>query len=354
MLAEPQLVNPSKLEALVREIFAASGMPQSEAGEVAGHLVLANLRGVDSHGVSRVGVYVERLDLGLVSQVTRTQTVRETPVSALTDGGNGSGPVVAARAMRLAIVKAKEAGIGMICAQGSNHCGMLAYYTKMAAESGLIGLATTSAPATMAPWGATERFFGTNPLSYAIPTPEGEDDIVFDMATSQVARGKIILAAKDGRKIPLGWAIDPEGRPTEDAEAALEGTVLPLGGAKGSGIALLVEVLSSVLASTAYGPHIPPLYDNPTREQGLGHFFLAFRPDLFVEREEFEDRVSGMAWELRSLSPAAEHERVYLPGEPEAENERRRRTEGIPLSAEVFKELAEIATSRGVAFELAG
>lgn len=354
MPTEPIAVHPKELENLVREIFTASGVPEEESDEIAHHLVLANLRGVDSHGVSRVGVYVERLGLGLVSPTTQTQIVRETPVSALLDGGNGSGPVVAARAMRLAIAKAEEAGVGMVCARGSNHCGMLAYYTKMAAESDLIGLATTSAPATMAPWGAMERFFGTNPLSYAIPTPEREDDIVFDMATSQVARGKIILAAKDGRKIPLGWAIDPEGKPTEDAEAALEGTVLPLGGAKGSGIALLVEVLSSVLASTAYGPHIPPLYDNPTQEQGLGHFFFAFRPDLFVEREEFEERVSGMAREIRSLSPATGHERVYLPGEPEMEIERKRRKGGIPVSSEVFKELGELARSRGVAFELAG
>lgn len=351
-MPRPVLVDPTELEDLVYEIFVASGVMQDEAVEIANHLVLANLRGVDSHGVSRVGVYVERLELGLVSPVTRMQTVRETPVSALVDGGNGSGLVIAARAMRVAITKAEETGVGMVSARGSNHCGMLARYTSMAAESGLIGLATTSAPATMAPWGARERFFGTNPLSYAIPTPIGEDDIVFDMATSQVARGKIILAAKDNVKIPLGWAIDPEGKPTEVAQAALEGMVLPLGGAKGSGIALLVEILSSVLATTSYGPHIPQLYDNSTREQNIGHFFLAFRPDLFAERKEFEEKVSGMARELRALSPAEGHERVYLPGELEVETERRRRNEGIPLSSEVLEELARLSKSCGVASEL--
>lgn len=354
MATDPVTVDPTKLEDLVRGLFSASGVPEDESKEIAHHLVLANLRGVDSHGVGRVAVYVERLELGLVKPVTRVETLRETPVSALLDGGNGSGLVIASRAMRTAIAKAEGTGVGMVCVRGSNHCGMLARYTSQAAGSGLIGLATTSAPATMAPWGARQPFYGTNPLSYALPTPEGENDIVFDMATSQVARGKIILAAREGRQIPLGWALDPEGRPTEDAQAALEGTMLPLGGPKGSGLALLVEILSSALASATYGPHIPPLYDNPDREQGLGHFFLAFRPDLFVGPQEFAERISDMTRELRSLSPSANYGRVYLPGEPEAETERERREKGIPLSPAVLEELVGLARGLGVASRLAG
>lgn len=348
MPAEPVTIDLAALETLVCRIFVASGVPEEEAAQIAGHLTLANLRGVDSHGVGRVSVYVERLELGLVSPETRVHTLRETPVSALVDGGNGSGIVVGAHAMRLAMAKAEESGVGMVCAQGSNHCGMLAYYTSMASSKGLIGLATTSAPATMAPWGARERFFGTNPISYAVPTKETQDDIVFDMATSQVARGKIILAAKDGRHIPLGWAIDSEGQPTEDAGAALEGMMLPVGGAKGSGIALLVETLSSILASASYGPHIPPLYNNSDQVQGLGHFFLAFRPDLFVPTSEFVERVAEMTDEIRSLPAAAGHEQVYLPGEPEAETTRRRQGNGIPISAEVWADLTKIAERLGI------
>lgn len=354
MPTEQVRVDPVRLEGLVCELFAASGVPDEESAEISRHLVLANLRGIDSHGVGRVAVYLERLELGLVSPATRVENLRETPVSALLDGGNGSGLVVAARAMGTAITKAEESGIGMVCVRGSNHCGMLARYTGQAAKRGLIGLAATSAPATMAPWGSRQPFFGTNPLSYAIPMPAEEDDIVFDMATSQVARGKIILAAKEGQQIPLGWALDPQGKPTKGAEEALEGTMLPLGGPKGSGLAFLVEVLSSALSSAAYGPHIPPLYDNPDREQGLGHFFLAFRPDLFVEPHDFAERVSGMSRELRALPLAAGHERVYLPGEPEAETERERSEKGIPLSPAVLEELTELAGRLGVASSLAG
>lgn len=354
MTTEPVLVKPDRLEKVVHDLFSASGLPEDESEEIARHLVLANLRGVDSHGVGRVAVYIERLELGLVSPVTMVETLRETPVSALLDGGNGSGLVVAARAMRTATEKAEESGIGMVCVRGSNHCGMLAHYTGQAAERGLIGLASTSAPATMAPWGSRQPFFGTNPLSYAIPMPADEDDIVFDMATSQVARGKIILAAKEGRQIPLGWALNQEGKSTESAEEALEGTMLPLGGPKGSGLALLAEILSSALSSAFYGPHIPALYDNPDREQGLGHFFLAFRPDLFVEPHEFAQRVSGMSRELRALPLAAGHEQVYLPGEPEAETARERREKGVPLSPAVLDELADLAGRLGVDSSLAG
>lgn len=333
-------VGHDRLREVVDSIFSALGVPESE--EIAQHLVLANLRGVDSHGVSRVGIYAKRLELGLVSKETRLQIVRETPVSGLLDGGNGPGIVVASRAMDLAIEKARESGIGEVSVRRSNHCGMLAAYTQRAAERGLISLATTSAPANMAPWGGSERFFGTNPLSYGVPAGR-EIDIVFDMASSNVSRGKIILAAKNGQKIPLGWAIDCDGRETVDAEEALGGLVLPLGGAKGSGLAFLVEVLSSILSGANFGPHIPSLYDDFDTDQDVGHFFLAMRPDLFTSLEEFTSRMDRLIREVRYIGVAEGHERVYLPGEIELEKERERREKGIPLSTEVLEELRSVA-----------
>jgi ureidoglycolate dehydrogenase (NAD+) len=339
-LASETRVRDDQLREVVSGIFSALEVPESE--EIADHLVLANLRGVDSHGVSRVGIYAERLELGLVSKVTRMEILRETPVSALVDGGNGSGIVVASRAMDLAVEKAQDSGIGVVCVRRSNHCGMLAAYTQRATQRGLISLVTTSAPANMAPWGGTERFFGTNPLSYGVPGGE-EIDVIFDMATSNVSRGKIILAAKNGQKIPLGWAIDRDGRETTDSEAALDGLVLPLGGAKGSGLAFFVEVLSSILPGANFGPHIPPLYDDFDREQGVGHFFLALRPDLFVSLEEFTGGIDRMIRELREVGVAEGHEKIYLPGEIELEKEKERCKEGIPLSQEVLRELKTIS-----------
>ncbi|PRY02410.1 Ldh family oxidoreductase [Allonocardiopsis opalescens] len=345
---EPAGVPHGPLRELVRQVFTAAGLTGQDAGAVAEHLVLADLRGVGSHGVSRTAIYVERIGQGLVDPRPRIRVLAETPVSAHLDGGNGPGVVVAGHAMRTAAAKARESGIGAVAVRGSNHCGMLAHYTGEAAAAGLIGFATTSAPASMAPWGGARAYFGTNPLSYAVPVPGGRPDIVFDMATSTVARGKIIMAEKRGERIPAGWALDVDGKPTEDAAAGLAGTMLPLGGAKGSGLALLVDVLSGVLSGAEYGPHIPPLYGNPDRAQNVGHFFLALRPDLFGPAEDFARRMGALAEELAALPTAAGHTRVYLPGEPEAEREAERRARGLPLPAEVRAELAAVARSLGL------
>ncbi|WP_186356661.1 Ldh family oxidoreductase [Streptomonospora sp. PA3] len=341
-------VEPGGLADLVAEIFTAVGLNPSDAEAVAHHLVEADLRGVDSHGVSRTAVYVHRIRRGLVTARPQRSVITQTPVSALLDAGNGPGIVAAEHAMRTAIAKAADTGVGMVSVRNSNHCGMLAHYTGMAAREGLVALATTSAPAAMAPWGAKDSYFGTNPISYAVPAPEGRPDIVFDMATSHVAKGKIILAGKNGQRIPLDWALDENGRPTGDPAAALAGSMLPVGGPKGSGLALLVEVFSALLSGAHYGPHIPPLYDNDDHPQGLGHFFLAMSPEVFLPADEFTARVGRLADEVAALPAAEGHERVYLPGEPEAERAEHRRAHGIPLSAEVRAELRAVAREAGV------
>lgn len=347
-VAEHERVSQEPLRELVGEIFLATGLAGDDAATVAEHLVQADLRGVSSHGVSRTAIYVSRIQQGLVEPRPRMNELNATPVSALLDGGNGPGIVVASEATRTAIAKATESGIGAVSVRNSNHCGMLAHYTATAAAQGLIGVATTSAPPTMAPWGGTQPFFGTNPLSYAVPTPAGRPDIVFDMATSNVARGKIILAQQAGGSIPLGWALDPDGEPTEDSAAALAGSMLPVGGPKGSGLAMLVDILSGLLSGANYGPHMPQLYGNPDLPQNTGHFFLAMLPDLFTPQEEFTARVESMAEELGALPAAQGHTRVCLPGEPESECAVAYREHGIPLSLPVRWELARLATTLGI------
>lgn len=351
MTSEFVKVHKDRLTKLVLDIFSSLGVPSYEAEEITNHLVRANLRGVDTHGVSRVGIYVERLESGSVEKKTDIQLVHQTPVSALLDGGNGSGIVVASRAAELAVEKAEQSGVGLVCARHSNHCGMLAYYTQYIVDQGLVALATTNAPANMAPWGAADRFFGANPISYGIPTGN-EIDIVFDMSTSNVARGKIILAAGRNQKIPLGWAIGPNGEETTEPNEALKGLLLPVGGAKGSGIAFLVEVLSSILSGASFGPHVTPLYDAEKGEQDIGHFFMAFRPDLFVSSDEFADRMGQMISEIRALSVSKGHERIYLPGELEIERLKEREREGIPLTLEVAEELEQVAVRYDVSTTL--
>ncbi|GEA17447.1 MAG: hypothetical protein PWR22_330 [Moorella sp. (in: firmicutes)] len=340
-------VDAEQLRLFAEEVMMAAGCGEYDAKVVSDLMLDASLRGVDSHGISRLGIYSERIAKGLVDGVTKIRIERETSISALVDGGNGSGGVIALKAMELAMHKAKENGIGVVGVKNSNHCGTLAYYTAKAADEGLIGFAMTNAPTTMVPWGARKPWFGTNPFSYAFPVA-GDDPIVFDMATSIVARGKIILAHKNKKPIPEGWALDPDGQPTTDPAAALAGMVLPMSGPKGSGLALMVEFLSGIITGASFGPHVGPLYDNPHGKQDVGHFFLAMRPSLFIDLELYNARIKQAIAEIKALPPASGFDEVMLPGEPERRKKAERLANGIPLSLEVFEELKRIGAHYGV------
>ena len=241
-----RLLNRYSADSLVgfcKNVFVKIGVDADKAHLVSDSMVKADLRGVSSHGVTRTRIYVDRIRRGLVDPKAAPEIIRERAATALLDAKNGIGQVVSQYAIEIAIKKAREVGVGFVGVAHSNHFGMAAYYTLQAVGEGMIGVAMTNAPATMAPWGARLPYMGTNPLSVAVPADK-RLPIVLDMATSVVARGKIILAAQKGEKIPEGWAIDKEGRVTTDPKAALEGAVLPFGGPKGSAIAILIDVLS--------------------------------------------------------------------------------------------------------------
>lgn len=322
-------------------IFVKLGVEEEKARLLSDTMVQANLRGVDSHGVTRTGIYVERIRRGLVDPKTEPEIVKESPAMALIDAKSAIGQVVSYQAMKLAINKAREVGTGLVGVRGSNHFGAAAYYTMCALKEDMIGIALSNAPATMAPWGARSPYMGTNPISVAVPA-KNRLPIVFDMATSIVARGKIILAAQKGESIPEGWAIDTEGRITTDAQKALEGAVLPFGGAKGSAIAILIDVFSGILTGAAFGPHIGDLYRNFQDRQNLGHIFAAIDPDYFGDVENFKERVDQMIDEVKSLPPAYGVEEVLLPGEIEFRTEETRKKEGIPLEPEVEEMLQRL------------
>jgi len=345
--AAPRRVPASALETFTARLFRSHGLPTADAETVARALVLADLRGMDSHGVLRVGVYVERLKRGLINPAPKVRVLRETPGAALLDGDNGMGPVVATAAMRLALEKARATGTGTVAVRRGNHYGMAAAYPLMALEENCIGLTVTNGPALVAPWGGTRRFFGTNPLAIAVPAGR-ERPVVLDMATTVVARGKIIKAAKEQQPIPAGWALDVAGRPTTDAAAALAGTPVPLGGYKGSGLMLVIEVLSGVLAGAAVGPAVGELYDNPRRPQDVGHLFAALRLEAFGDPEAFKGRMDAMIQEVRSGPAAPGTERIYLPGEIEFETEARHRREGVPIGPALWEELTVLGREAGL------
>ncbi len=339
--------NPSWLKEFCSTVLQKVEIPREDADLIAESLVQANLWGVDSHGVTRMAIYVKRLRKKLVNPKPRIAILRETSAMAVVDGDNGSGQVVATRAIELAIAKARENGVGLVGVCNSNHFGAAAFFTRMALRKGMIGIAISNGPATMAPWGGRSPYLGTNPISIAVPAGQ-ELPVVLDMATSVVARGKIILAAQKGESIPEGWAIDLDGEVTTDSAKALDGAVLPFGGPKGSAIALLIDVVAGVLTGAAFGSHVGALYGDVEQAQCVGHMMGAVDIRWFSDVDTFKNRMDRMIQELKSVPPAKGVSEVLLPGEIETRIQQQRETEGIALAPDVINDLYQLGLEYGV------
>jgi len=345
------LVRPDRLSRFCVQLFEKVGVPSRDAEVLIDNLISADLRGVDTHGVTRIAIYIERLQSGAVRAKPQMKVLNETAVSAILDGDHGLGQVISARAMEMAMEKAKAGVIGVVGVRNSTHNGAMAYFATMAVKEDLIGIGLTNTVPLMAPTGGNQAMIGNNPLSIAAPAGY-EKPVVFDMACSIAARGKIILAAKKGEKIPLGWAIDKEGLPTEDAKAALEGLILPVGGHKGYGLALMVDVLSGVLTGANFGPGVGPLYHNPGT-QGIGHLLAAINIQAFIPISEFKARMDKMVRDVKQSKKAKGVKEIFLPGEIEMGIEEKRRREGIPLSRAVYDELCGLGQKLGVKLDFA-
>lgn len=343
----PQNVFPFEaLKEFAARVLKAAGVEPQESEVVADNLITANLRGIDSHGIVRLPQYVERLEAGLIASKTRIDVVRDAPAACVLDANNGWGAVAGLAGMRHAIEKARQHGVGVAVVRNSNHFGIAAYYAQEALPE-MIGIALTNASANMAPWGGCDPYFGTNPICIAVPAGK-ERPVIYDGATSVVAIGKIALAAKKGERIPLDWALDSEGNPTDDPEAVMKGgTLLPLGGYKGYGLALMVDVLSGILSGAAFGPYVSNLrrLDAP---QNVGHFFAALDIAAFADPQEFLESMERLVRDIKGARRAAGKEEIYLPGEIEWNWEEKRRREGIPVPDEVLAELRLLGERYGV------
>ncbi|PWG61525.1 Ldh family oxidoreductase [Sediminicurvatus halobius] len=337
------VVTPEALQEHCSAILAHHGLPAADAGVVAASLVDANLRGVDSHGVTRMTIYVERLQRGLVAARPDIRVVQDRGASLLLDGDNGMGAVVASRALDIALERLPQHGSVTVGVRNTNHYGSGAYYAERAADAGAAAFLYSNAPSTMAPWGGVDPYLGTNPYTFAVPAGRYRP-VILDMATSVVARGKIILAAERGERIPEGWAIDGEGRPTTDAQSALEGSVLPFGGPKGYGIALMVDIMAGVLTGAGFGPRIGDLYRDLEQPQNVGAFIHLTDVGAFLPMETFRARMDEMIEEIKSARRAAGVEEIFLPGEIERRTAERRRERGIPLPAETVAQLETLGS----------
>jgi len=335
-----------RLRTLARAIFLGAGLPHPEAEIIADSLVAANLAGVHSHGVSRISDYLERMERGLITRATKIDVVRESATTALLDANNGWGQVASQRAVEIVVGKSRDFGSAWVGVRNSNHYGTAAYWTSRMASEGMVGISSTNASPVMAPFGSRRASLGTNPISIAVPSGSGAP-VVLDMATSIQARGKIILADKNGESIPEGWAITKDGRPTTDPREALEGSMLPAAGPKGSGLAIMLDVLTGVLTGARFGLGVPRMYEDPEPQQ-LGHIFAAINVEAMMPLDEFLARISEKERETRESPPADGFDRVLMPGDVELEKEDAHRSSGLPLGKEVYEELLSTARRYGV------
>lgn len=344
----PLRLSAATLRQLGQEILWRHGVPEEDAAMTADCLVWANLHGIDTHGIIRLKVYVDRLREGGNNPRPCIRVVQETPVAAVLDGDNALGPVGGVRAMRLALEKAATAGVGLVALRHSNHYGAAAYYATMALEQDMIGLSTTNVLPSMPPTGGREARVGNNPLALAFPAAV-EPPVVLDMATSRSSWGVLFTAAQSGSLLPEGCFLDAAGQPTVDPQAVLAGgALLPIADYKGYGLALCLGLLTGLLSDGYFDTDLPHPYKH-LGQPGRNAFFMgALRIDQFMPPERFKARVDEVVRLIRNTPRAPGVDRIYLPGEKEWEAAQERQRTGIPLPPAMVEELRTLAASCGV------
>lgn len=338
---------PAATEFTVR-LLMAHNLPEADARTVAHCLVLADLRGVDTHGIQYLPHYLGRVDKGLINPRPTLEIEQKTPVAAGLDGQDGFGFVVGMKAIDAAIDMARTYGVGIVAARRSTHFGMAASYVLRAIEAGFIAQVYSNASPAMPPWGGKDPMLGTSP--FACGAPGGAlDPYVLDLSFAVAARGKIRKAARRGEAIPLGYALDAQGRATTDATAALDGVVLPIGGYKGSGLAMLMDLFGGVIAGAGCAGGVGNQFSDYDRPQDVGHFFLAMKPDLFVSLEDYRARMDRLVTAVRGAPRAEGFDEILMPGEREARLAKARLSGGVPIGPVELKGLNEAAKKAGVA-----
>lgn len=324
-------------------------LDKKSAHTMVDNLLTANLWGVNSHGVGRYPNYIRRLKKGFVNTKPDIKIRHTFPAMISVDGNNGLGSVVTVAALEEAMRTADTYGIAIAGIKNSNHFGAAGYYTNMAAEKGYISMICTVGPANMPPFGGMEPYFSTNPLSVGIPCRE-RPHIIVDMATSMAAKGKIREAARKGQPIPEGWAIDKDGNPTTDAQAAVDGLVLPMSGHKGSGLAMTIEYLAGVATGGGFGLDVVMQYGDDPTPANVGHSLIVFKQDGFLSSGELSKRLDRFCKELRAIRPAKGFEKVILPGEKEFMSETIVREKGIEIDTVLYEQLKKIAEDANCEF----
>lgn len=341
------LIDAARLETLVADMLARVGVAVEDARIVADSLVSADVRGMNSHGVMRLPVYIERLQRGGFKPGSRGRVVSETPATALIDGEEGLGAVLTSSAMDLAIDKAKRTGIAAVGIRNSNHNGENAYYVKRAIAADMIGIATTNGSPIMPVWGGKTMLTGPLPIAIGVPTEKARP-IILDAALGMSSRGKILYYAEKGMTLPDGWLVDRDGNPTNDPNWVKKGGwILPIGGHKGWGLILACEILSGLLTGGKFGQELTNLYDDLDSPQRNGHFVIAIDIGAFIDIGMFKQRMDEYIGIMKASTLAPGTEEILMPGEIEDRKELKHREEGIPIGRSVVDEVLSLAGTLG-------
>ncbi len=347
-MTETVIIDSVELRARVAALFGRVGVPEEQARCIAEILVLADLRGIESHGVQFAPRYLRGLARGDVNPRPDVRQVGGRGAVAVIDADDGLGFIAASRGMETAIALARKHGIGAVTVRRSNHFGMAGFYAMQAAEYGLIGHATTDGPPHTVLWGARGPVVSNDPIAWAFPTLHGPP-VVIDTALTGV-KEKIRLAAARGEAIPAGWAVDSVGRPTTDPEAALLGALLPIGGYKGSALIVANELLCGALAGARFSYEVPTtlVMGGDHDRWRCGHLLLALDPEAFGS-DNFLGRVAEFVDTVHSTERAADTDEILLPGEPEWRLSEERRRDGLPIAVSTLAQLDAVAHELGAA-----
>jgi len=338
-------VSAPVLKDFASKVLHKAGLKPEDAELTADSLIFANLRGIDTHGVTRLDTLVRKLEARVINPQPEIKILKDKGATIVLDGDDGMGQVVAGRAMKMAIDRAAETGISLVGAINGGHIGALAYWSMMAIPNNMIGFSTSNGTAILAPWGGRESRFANQPITIAAPTGSSFP-LVLDMAISLTSRGKIILAAKNNQTIPEDWATDEQGRPTKDPQKALKGGLLPIGGYKGADLAIMIEVLTAVLLGGKFGPEcgwMAPADRILTKPLGFNNLMAAINIENFTSIDQFKERIDWLIETLKATPPAKDVDTILMPNEKEFLYEQKRKKEGIPLNEILVEELNKLA-----------
>ncbi len=346
-----KFISCESLRAFLEELFTAGGMRPHEAAWYAETIVQANLWGIDSHGVIRVPTYFERILKNAINRNANIRTIRKAPAVTLTDADGAAGAVAGKIAMEQAIADARTHGIGVAGVVNSNHFGAAALYSRLAAEQGMVGISMTNVMPLIAAPGDKAPVVCNNPFSIAIPT-YNDFPFLLDMSMSVVAGGKLHLAVARGEKIPYGWAVDRNGRPTDDPQKALDGFLLPIGGYKGLGLAYAVDILSGVITGGLFADQMRSMYHDPDVPSLTCHMMAALDLSAWIEPEEMRRRMAYYHDFIRHVPMAEGAPTLVFPGELEAQREKQRREKGIPVPISTLETLLRLKETHKILAKL--